>query len=75
MRTPTREEVIAAVQTIIAAGASAYIEPSKVSDAKKFGMGISKVNSDSKFMLDATAEHLEDWNHHAEAQAVRDMIG
>lgn len=55
-------------------GATAYTDPSKASDAQKFGMGVSKVNDDVSFLILAGAEHAEDWNHHNTAKTLREIV-
>ena len=74
MSKPTRAQALAAIEVLINFGATAYTDPKRISRGKKFGMGVSKVESDSNFILAAAGEHLEGWNHHAKAAKVRELI-
>jgi hypothetical protein len=76
MKKPTNEEIRKAIQTIIDAGRESYIDEVKetIDIGKAFGMGVSRVNNDVYFLMEAAAEHAEDWNFHGEAAEIRKMI-
>lgn len=68
------EAIKEAIAVIIAEGRKSFVDPNSASEADAFAMGISAVESDSNFMIEATASHLEDWNHHTDAAALRAML-
>lgn len=70
---PTTEEIEAAMQVILAAGKTAYIDPDLVGVGSIFGMGVFKshMELEETFLLDAAIEELEQHNYHAEVKQLR----
>lgn len=56
-----------AIVALIRAGLGAFHDPDKVEDSRAFGQGVSLVTRNTRFLVEAAAEHCEDRNDHAAA--------
>jgi hypothetical protein len=73
MKRPTNEEVENAFRTLILAGRFSYKVEAEPSGAQCLGQAVSHVSDNCSFLIEAAAEHCEDWNGHSLAKHLRDL--
>lgn len=74
MNRPTNEEIQEALNTLILAGRFSYKVDAEPSGAQCLGQAISSVTDNCNFLIEAAAEHCEDWNWHGLAKHLRDLV-